>query len=228
VWRSDWLRWEHILTSSGKERDVALWDQRRDCHSFVGNAADCSAGCLSACHSLTRSATQERATSSLQNALFPGANLGLTRNADEQLRKSLEARVGIEPTHKGFADLSLTTWVPRPCSTSPAFRNGRCPSAEHEQVGNKEIWSGRRDLNPRLRPWQGRTLPLSYSRSTGNIVPFTPTRRNSPAGGLSRSCRPLIALKTLLEPNPAAKRSPDPVVPHAAREYRLRSWLPLR
>jgi hypothetical protein len=27
---------------------------------------------------------------------------------------SLEARVGFEPTHKGFADLSLTTWVPRP------------------------------------------------------------------------------------------------------------------
>src|SRR3954465_13337808 len=27
-----------------------------------------------------------------------------------------------------------------------------------------EAWSGRRDLNSRLRPWQGRTLPLSYSR----------------------------------------------------------------
>jgi hypothetical protein len=25
----------------------------------------------------------------------------------------LEARVGIEPTHEGFADLSLTAWVPR-------------------------------------------------------------------------------------------------------------------
>jgi hypothetical protein len=30
--------------------------------------------------------------------------------------RRLEARVGIEPTHKGFADLSLTTWVPRPMS----------------------------------------------------------------------------------------------------------------
>ena len=27
------------------------------------------------------------------------------------------------------------------------------------------IWSGRRDLNSRHPPWQGGTLPLSYSRS---------------------------------------------------------------
>ena len=32
----------------------------------------------------------------------------------ERRHFELEARVGIEPTHKGFADLSLTTWVPRP------------------------------------------------------------------------------------------------------------------
>jgi hypothetical protein len=28
-------------------------------------------------------------------------------------KEELEARAGIEPAHKGFADLSLTTWVPR-------------------------------------------------------------------------------------------------------------------
>ena len=36
--------------------------------------------------------------------------------ADDEKPRRLEARVGIEPTHKGFADLSLTTWVPRPRS----------------------------------------------------------------------------------------------------------------
>ena len=66
--------------------------------------------------------------------------------------QGLEARVGIEPTHKGFADLSLTTWVPR-------LRR------KHPDEFAYKSWSGKRDSNPRLRPWQGRTLPLSYSRS---------------------------------------------------------------
>ncbi len=60
---------------------------------------------------------------------------------------------------RGFADLGLTTWLPRRLCAKPS-RNARAP----------KLWSGRRDLNPRLRPWQGRTLPLSYSRSAGSII----------------------------------------------------------
>ena len=51
----------------------------------------------------------------------------------------LEAATGFEPVNNGFADRRLTTWLCR-------------------------LWSGKRDLNPRLQPWQGCTLPLSYSR----------------------------------------------------------------
>ena len=31
-------------------------------------------------------------------------------------------------------------------------------------VKSAKSWSGRRDSNPRPRPWQGRALPLSYTR----------------------------------------------------------------
>jgi hypothetical protein len=41
---------------------------------------------------------------------------GVKKNA-RGIDDLMEARVGIEPTYKGFADLSLTTWVPRLGST---------------------------------------------------------------------------------------------------------------
>src|SRR5438445_4640475 len=83
-------------------------------------------------------------------------------------REKVEARVGIEPTYTGFADLSLTTWVPRLVVPKFSLTSGNSPSDGKALAGaglGPEFWSGRRDLNPRLRPWQGRTLPLSYSRS---------------------------------------------------------------
>ena len=40
------------------------------------------------------------------------------------------------------------------------------PRSSLKASKGENIWSGRRDLNPRLQPWQGCTLPLSYSRST--------------------------------------------------------------
>jgi hypothetical protein len=80
-----------------------------------------------------------------------------------KLLNKLEARVGIEPTHKGFADLSLTTWVPR-LGMGYSLRN---PAEVQVKVYRRQgyIWSGRRGSNPRHLPWQGSTLPLSYSRS---------------------------------------------------------------
>src|SRR5271166_3046540 len=67
----------------------------------------------------------------------------------------LEARGGIEPPIEVL-------------QTSALPLGDRAPGeARQETLARGEggkIWSGRRDLNPRLRPWQGRTLPLSYSR----------------------------------------------------------------
>ena len=38
------------------------------------------------------------------------------------------------------------------------------------------IWSGKRDSNSRLRPWQGRALPLNYSR----LLKWRPGRGSNP------------------------------------------------
>ena len=44
------------------------------------------------------------------------------------------------------------------------------------------IWSGRRDSNPRLSPWQGDALPLSHSRSFVNCGAGEEIRTPTPCG----------------------------------------------
>src|ERR1700691_6045066 len=81
-----------------------------------------------------------------------------------QAIEELEARAGIEPAHKGFADLSLTTWVPRLGQIAEHAGPSRPLSRTRHPGRGGADWSGRRDLNSRPSPWQGDALPLSYSR----------------------------------------------------------------
>ena len=77
----------------------------------------------------------------------PDSGKGLNLAFQEE---KMEAPGGFEPPIEVLQTSALATWRRRPLSF-----NG---------WGKEEKWSGRRDLNPRLQPWQGCTLPLSYSR----------------------------------------------------------------
>jgi hypothetical protein len=67
----------------------------------------------------------------------------------------------------------------------------------------KKIWSGRRGSNPRPRPWQGRALPLSYTRireidgdrspATGRAMPNAARECNRPRWAGNRHCQPAIS-----------------------------------
>ena len=56
-----------------------------------------------------------------------------------------------------------------PCASGASRRENIVPRTGTAPVLGKG-WSGRRDLNPRLQPWQGCTLPLSYARVGTSIL----------------------------------------------------------
>src|SRR5215472_3859232 len=76
----------------------------------------------------------------------------------------VEARVGIEPTHKGFADLSLTTWVPRPCSIEQ----------RSEPVHHGARASRKPGILERETGFEPATSTLARSHSTTELLPLSP------------------------------------------------------
>ena len=68
--------------------------------------------CTSPCK-LTRLIRRSKDLDSIKFRYNSGTLFEGIGELNENKGAKLEARVGIEPTHKGFADLSLTTWVPR-------------------------------------------------------------------------------------------------------------------
>ena len=86
-----------------------------------------------------------------------------------------------------------------------------------------QIWSGRRDLNPRLRPWQGRTLPLSYSRSFSHSTALARFGKITAPALHSRSARtlPLSYSRSATDIVPSALLNPElPAVKRAGCAYK--------
>ncbi len=84
------------------------------------------------------------------------------RLGDSPISRFVEEKLEAPPGFEPGMEVLQTSALPLGDGAVRLSR-GIAPPAERARAERK--WSGKRDSNPRLRPWQGRTLPLSYSRS---------------------------------------------------------------
>ena len=85
--------------------------------------------------------------------MVPEAGLEPARTKSPRDFKSLVSTNSTTP--------ALTSWRRHPDSNRGW---GFCRPWPYHLAMSPKIWSGKRDSNPRQLPWQGRALPLSYSR----------------------------------------------------------------
>ena|SRR6516164_5351245 len=97
--------------------------------------------CTSPCK-LTRLIRRSKDLDSIKFRYNSGTLFEGIGELNENKGAKLEARVGIEPTHKGFADLSLTTWVPRLNLPSIAKFFGPCQRRAVTAIPNHLIVAG--------------------------------------------------------------------------------------
>ena len=102
--------------------------------------------------------------------------------------KSLEARAGIEPAHKGFADLSLTTWVPR---------LGRAAFEIIVEIASKRRKVGSLERETRF---ELATLALARRCSTTELLPLV-ARLSIPGGPNAVKPQEFAALRPSFPPH---------------------------
>ena len=103
--------------------------------------------------------------------MVPEAGLEPARACHPRDFKSLVSTCSTTPAflNTRTAELSRTIFFLSQLEATPGFEPGMeilQTSALPLGYVALKIWSGKRGSNPRLQPWQGCALPLSYSRSS--------------------------------------------------------------
>src|ERR1051325_12236231 len=82
---------------------------------------------------------------------------------DEKARDAQHRLGGTQRGQQAITESEHGLALGRPVTSEANVRNPDLTGTPHSD------WSGRRDSNPRRQPWQGCTLPLSYSRVAGSF-----------------------------------------------------------
>src|SRR5436190_19987993 len=85
------------------------------------------------------------------------------------------------------------------------------------------FWSGRRGSNPRPRPWQGRALPLSYTRIRigGDCAPATAELCQMQPPNATASAIPVWPAESAFNPETRLKTPLDRAKPRRSARERL-------